>query len=32
LDELASGAVKGDVLVNTTSVGMQPQVGGGVGV
>ncbi|KAI3438702.1 hypothetical protein D9Q98_001122 [Chlorella vulgaris] len=26
LDELASGAVKGDVLVNTTSVGMQPQV------
>jgi hypothetical protein len=28
LDELASGAVQGDVLINTTSVGMHPQVTG----
>jgi hypothetical protein len=31
LDEVASGAVRGDVLVNTTSVGMHPQVGWGWG-
>lgn len=29
LEEVASGAVTGDVLVNTTSVGMHPKVGGG---
>lgn len=29
LADLASGAVAGDVLVNTTSVGMHPQVGEG---